>query len=375
VTTRPSARGPALRRLPLLALGFIALIVGALAGLARLGWTVPDLAASAAALHGPLMICGFFGVVIALERAVALGRAWAYLGPLCAGIGTLLMLAVGKAVGAWLQAAGALVLAIGTADVFRRQRAMFTFTLLAGALAYVVGCVLWARGAAVNEAVSWWLAFLVLTIAGERLELSRFRPPSLVATHVFALVLAAIVVALLAGRFGESESWSLRLFAVALLALAAWLLKQDIARRTVRSQGLTRFIAVCLLSGYFWLAVGGTVLPVAGELQPGTASYDAALHALLLGFVFSMVFGHAPIIFPAVLRVAVPYSPAFYAPLALLHLSLLVRLAGEVGGQHDWLRVGGLLNAIALAAFIVGTAGAVLRARRTGRGEARPTGL
>jgi hypothetical protein len=29
------------------------------------------------------------------------------------------------------------------------------------------------------------------------------------------------------------------------------------ARRTVRAEGLTRFITVCLLSGYGWLAVGG----------------------------------------------------------------------------------------------------------------------
>ena len=40
-----------------------------------------------------------------------------------------------------------------------------------------------------------------------------------------------------------------------------------------------------------------------------------------------MVFGHAPIIFPAVLRVAVPYHATFYLPLALLHASLAVRLA------------------------------------------------
>ncbi len=60
------------------------------------------------------------------------------------------------------------------------------------------------------------------------------------------------------------------------------------------------------------------------------AAYGAALHALTLGFVFSMVFGHAAIIFPAVLRVAVPYHPTFYVPLALLHVSLLVRVAGDV---------------------------------------------
>ena len=42
------------------------------AGLARLGWSVPDIAASASAMHGPLMICAFFGTVISLERAVAI---------------------------------------------------------------------------------------------------------------------------------------------------------------------------------------------------------------------------------------------------------------------------------------------------------------
>ena len=64
---------PPLARLPLLILAFLALFVGAGAGLARLGWSVPDVAATASSLHGPLMICGFFGVVISLERAVAIG--------------------------------------------------------------------------------------------------------------------------------------------------------------------------------------------------------------------------------------------------------------------------------------------------------------
>ncbi len=360
-----TARGerPALHRLPLLVLGFVALIVGTGAGLARLGWAMPDLVASSAALHGPLMIAGFFGVVIALERAVAIGRAWAYLGPLFAGLGTLLVLAVGVSIGAWFNVVGALVLFAATVDVFRRQRALFTFTLLLGAFAFVVGCALWAGGSAVFEVVPWWLAFLVLTIAGERLELSRFRPPSVRATQAFAAILAAIALALAAGWVDASGAWSSRLLGAALLALALWLVRQDIARRTVRGQGLTRFIAVCLLSGYLWLAVGAVVL-LAGGLAPGSASYDAALHALLLGFVFSMVFGHAPIIFPAVLRVAVPYHASFYAPLALLHLSLLVRLAGDAGAQQDWLRIGGLLNALALAAFILNTANAVLRGRR-----------
>ena len=131
----------------------------------------------------------------------------------------------------------------------------------------------------------------------------------------------------------------------------------------MQRKGLTRFIAVCLLSGYVWLAVGGAVLAWTGSLLPGSAGYDAALHALLLGFVFAMVFGHAPIILPAVLKVLVPYHPLFYASLIVLHASLLLRLGGDALGVHELRSWGGMGNLIALLIFIANTVTAVLRGR------------
>jgi len=192
------------------------------------------------------------------------------------------------------------------------------------------------------------------------LELSRLLPPSAIAVRMFGVILAAVAI----GLAGSRSTWGPPLLAAALVALALWLLKQDLARRTVRSSGLTRFIAVCLLSGYAWLAAGSAVMLFAGGLAPGTRAYDAALHALLLGFVFSMVFGHAPIIFPAVLRVKMPYHPTFYVPLVLLHASLAVRLAGDAIASFELIRAGAIGNAVALAAFILGAAGAVVRGRR-----------
>jgi len=357
-----AGRRPAWERLPLLILGFISLFAGMGAGLARLGWTMPAEFAGAAAWHGPLMICGFFGVVIGLERAVAIGRLWAYAGPLLAGLGTVAALQGGQAATPWLTLAGSSVLLAASLDVLRRQREGFMLTITLAAGCWTIGTALWSAGWAVHEVVGWWIGFLVLTIAGERLELSRFMPPSQSAARLFAAIVATALVALLAWL----QPWGPRLFGIAMLALAAWLLRHDIARRTVKQKGLTRFIAVCLLSGYFWLALGGAVITVFG-LAPGTAAYDAALHALLLGFVFAMVFGHAPIIFPAVLRVAVPYHPGFYAPLLLLHGSLALRLAGDAGGWFDLKRWGALLSALALVAFIANTATAVLRGRRRGR--------
>jgi len=344
---------PALRA-PLLVLGFASLIVGVGAGLLRLGWDVPRPAATLAAFHGPLMVCGFFGTVISLERAVALARGWAYLGPLAAGSGGLaLILGAPVEAAQWLLVLGSAVLLAGSVSVFLRQRALFTFTLAAGAASWLAGNLLWLEGFSVYAVAPWWAGFLVLTIAGERLELSRFLPPSPMARRAFVAVLCGLT-------FGMALEP--RLFGAALVALALWLLRQDIARRTVRDKGLTRFIAICLLSGYAWLLVSGAIILGAG-LAPGAPAYDAALHALMLGFVFAMVFGHAPVIFPAVLRVAVPYHPIFYAPLALLHLSLLARLAGDVAGSADCRSAGGLLNAAALAFFILNTVAAVIRGR------------
>ena len=79
-------------RIPLLVLGFASLIVGVGAGLLRLGWAMPRAAAELAAFHGPLMVCGLFCTVISVERAVALARRWAYLGPLASGAGGLALI-------------------------------------------------------------------------------------------------------------------------------------------------------------------------------------------------------------------------------------------------------------------------------------------
>jgi hypothetical protein len=152
-----------------------------------------------------------------------------------------------------------------------------------------------------------------------------------------------------------------------LLSLAVWLLRHDLARRTVRQRGLTRFIACSLLAGYAWLAIAGALIMAEG-LQPGTRVWDAALHAVLLGFVFSMVFGHAPIVLPAVLRVSLPYRPQVYLPLILLHLSVAGRVSGSLAGAAGLRQAAAWLSAAALAAFIVTTVAAV---RGRGRRDAR----
>jgi hypothetical protein len=208
--------------------------------------------------------------------------------------------------------------------------------------------------------VPWWAGFLVLTIAGERLELGRLRQLPMVATTTFLL----IVVWLGGGLLVTTVALDLgvRIVGGSLVALALWLLRYDIARRTIRRSGVTRFIAVCMLSGYGWLGVSGVLGMMFGGVPAGL-HYDALLHTLFLGFVFAMIFGHAPIILPAVLRIPVTFSGSFYAPLVLLHGSLALRVAGDLLAWPEARRWGGLLNVLVLLVFIANTLWVIRRSK------------
>lgn len=57
-------------RFPLMGLGMLALLAALWAGLVRLGWGLPPLRPTLPIAHGPLMVSGFLGTLISLERAV-----------------------------------------------------------------------------------------------------------------------------------------------------------------------------------------------------------------------------------------------------------------------------------------------------------------
>lgn len=339
-----------IHRLPLLAMGMLSLLGGVLSGLARLAWEVPDVAAAQAGMHAALMIGAFFGTVISLERAVALGRGWPYLAPAVAGLAGIGLLAGAPllAVQLGLLLASLLLLA-GSLLVLRRLRVMFTAVLVLAVGCWLVGNLAWLLSGVIPLALPWWLAFLVLTIAAERLELTRLLPTPLLARRLFPQIVGVILLGATLSLW--MSGLGLQVFAAGLLLLSAWLMACDIARRNMRSKGLTRFIACALFGGYLWLALAGG-LGLAGAFESGHPWRDAALHAVGLGFVFSMVFGHAPIIFPAVARVKIPYHWVFYLPLLGLHLSLLRRVAAGLGGWFTIRREAGLENALVLLLFI-----------------------
>lgn len=350
------------RRFPLLALGAIALFVGLHTGVQRLGMLQSAPGADLVMLHGPLMVSAFLGTVIGLERAVALGRTWGYSAPILTGAGgAFLIVGLGSWQGAVMISLGSLIVVVIFIAILRIELQSFVAVMGLGAAAWLVGNVLWVTGRPVFDVVGWWIGFLVLTIAGERLELTRMLVHGRWVRLLF-MTLIAVVAAGLAFTGGEADVGT-RTTGAGLMALAAWLLKYDVARYTVHQGGLTRFIAACLLAGYMWLFLGGLLMLWYGS-QIGGPYYDAQLHAVFVGFVFSMIFAHAPIIFPSVLGVPVAYRGYYYLHLSVLHLSLVLRVLGDLGGFVPLRRWGSLLNAAAILFFLVVTVGTILLEKR-----------
>jgi hypothetical protein len=371
LTGRATPRRVPRSRLALGALGMLALLAGLWAALLMLGLPVPTPRPDFAEVHGPLMVLGFLGTLIALERAVAVDRRAGYLAPAAAGLGGLaltvgLPLVVGQVL---LAAAGVGLVGLYVAAA-RRQVSLHLAVMAAGAVAWVVAVGLWLSGWDVALLVPWLAGFLVLTIAGERLELARVIRVTGTARATFTAAAAVFAVGSVISL--AHVATGVRVAGAGLLALGGWLAVHDVARRTIRTPGLTRYMAVCLLAGYGWLATAGALWLRFGTLSDGPA-FDAQLHALFLGFVIGMVFAHAPVIVPAVFRAAVPYRPHFYGHVLLLHVSLLLRLVGgDLAGNHLAWQVGGVLNEVALLCFIAVTVAAVVQGRRHRRTTPAP---
>ena len=338
---------------PLLMLGIVALILGMWAGLIRIGWYLPPAPVSFALLHGPLMIAGGLGTLISLERTAVAHSRWGYLAPLLtlAGAFCLLFNAPWN-LGPLLISAGSLVLVALFSDMFQNRGSLATTTMALGALAWLIGNGLWLTGQPIFTFVLWWAGFLALIIAGQRMEYGQLNCSShrsesafLTTTTIFLIGLIMCVVVYDLG---------VRIVGLGMIGLACWLLFQECAWRNASQNNFSFFIAACLLPGYLWLIVSGVAGVVFGSV-PGGPLYDAWLHALFVGFVFSMIFAHTPLILSQTFGINTRFSRSFYLHLILLHVSLLIRIGADLMGWQTIREWGGMLNAAALVLFLVNT--------------------
>jgi hypothetical protein len=338
------------------------LFAGLWAGAARLGLDLPVFNQELEPNHGPVMVIGFLGTLIALERAVALVGLWPYGAALFAGISVFsVLLGFPPEFGAALALGASCLSILVFVSLYRMAPAAHFIIMILSALLWAMGNVLWLMAQPFNVAAPWWAGFLVLMIAGERLQLSRVMQRPAHAIWFFhasvAVFLIGLVISLPAFEIG------IRIAGLALLALALWLFRYDIAGRTIREHGLPRYMAASLLCGYFWLAAAGILWIIFADDFVAGPKYDAMLHAVFLGFVFSMIFAHAPVILPSITGFALPFRRGFYLHLVLLHGALLLRVGGDLLGSLLFQQWGGVGNIAAVLLFLLNNLRSVMTAR------------
>ena len=357
-------------RVALMVLGGVALLTGLDAALLRLGVWAPLPAASVADAHGMVMVLGFLGTLIAVERAQALGASWGYLAPTLLALGALAVAAGLGLPGKLLLAEGAWAFVAVLLGLWRRAPASGVAAQVAGVALAALAATLWFR-IDLPALLPLLASFLVVTIAAERagmaqLTLGSRAPAILVGVTVW--LVGASALALLHQDAGA------RAVGLACAATAAWLTKDDIARRLLRTDGLRRFNGAALLLGYGWLLLGGLTWALAG-VPARQEVYDLVIHTIFVGFGLSMVLAHAPIIFPAVLGRPLPFAPLLWVPLALLHGGMAVRVAGDLTASAAVWQTGGVVQVLAALAMAGSVLGLALRGDRTpwARGGVRTT--
>lgn len=327
----------------------LAMLAGLNAALMLIGVPAPVSVLRLAQVHGAILVLGFVATLVSLERSVALRRWWAYSAPALLGIGGVLTLSpfVPLEVGQLVLVAGTAAFTLIYVPLWRRQYDHTQLAQMLGTALACAGVVHWMIDGAFARAVPWLVGFLVLTIAAERIELARISMGPKAGGRLLMFTAALIAAVVLAVPLPDAGAIAL---GAVLIVLVAWLVVHDIARRTIRASGATRYMAACILAGYVWLAVAAATLLLGWPTTQ--AAYDTIVHGVFLGYTFSMIMAHATTILPAVLRISLPYRPAFWVPAALLHIALILRIPiGSGLGLRDVWVLGGALGVAALLLF------------------------
>jgi len=317
--------------------------------------------------HGVLMVSGFLGTVIVLERSTALGWGVGNIFALLSGLGALIV-GIG-----WNTEIGIVMVVIAGFGlismyifIISKEFTWHTFIMLLGSVLWFLGSIFWLRSYPFTFTANLWAGFLVLTVIGERIELSRIIQTSGSQRAIAGLLSTIFMIGLLINYLwvGIGVVTS----ALALVALSIWLLKNDLARYTVSQAGLPKYMAICLISGFIWLIVGACASILYMKI-PDHLYYDAYLHSIFLGFIFSMIFAHTPVIFPSLTGMQVGFYDRFYIHYLLLQGSLIIRLIGDFVADGLIREIGGSLNGLAIVFFLISTIVAVFQTNRLLRSQ------
>lgn len=348
--------GLKISRIPLMVLAMLALLAGITAGLQRIGWTLP--VTSLASHHGAIMVGGFLGTLITLEKIIPLKARSLFIIPVISGI-SIVLFAIGLPLAATIFL---IVASVGLSIVFitywlREHNQIYTI-MLAGALCWLTGNVILLISGFYPASLPWWTAFALFIIVAERIELMKFLPVTAGQKKQLVVLLVIYLIGCALSFHGPGNY----IAAASLTGIALWLMRHDVVSVNLKKQHLYRYVGIALLSGYFSLLLSALFIILAGNAPLG---YDVFVHGIFIGFVFSMIFAHGPIILPGVLGIsAKPYHPLFYVWLVILHLSWLSRSAADLMLDIQLRKYSGVLSTIAILGYFASLAVVTIRTNR-----------
>ncbi|HRE09245.1 MAG TPA: hypothetical protein PK605_05535 [Ignavibacteria bacterium] len=330
----------------ILPLVLLSLLTGIFSGWFRIGWNLPISLPSGE--HGALMVGSFLGTLICIERSVSYHNKIALLVPMLNGMSLVFfLLAMPKIAYVLLILGGAGLTGIYYM-VYVKHKGIHILIMMAGAMCYLIGSAILFNSTFYPAVVMWWIAFLFLTITGERLELSRFilLKNTLKKQAVLIILISLFIISIFLPFHSDLGSL---LSAVSMIGSAVWLLKFDMAKHSLKKPGQSFYSGVLLITGYVWLVITGLFFTFGAYFG---SFYDASLHAFFLGFVFMMIFAHAPVILPAVLKLGIsPFGKTLYIWYILLNLTLIFRVLTFIPGVAAYKHWAGMLNGIAILGF------------------------
>ncbi|MDW7978679.1 MAG: hypothetical protein RMH74_07740 [Candidatus Caldarchaeum sp.] len=316
---------------------FVCLMLGLVGGLSRMGLVQPPLQ-QIAQNHGPLMVVGFLAALIAAERALTLNNVLMAVASTHFSLGGLLLMFPLEILNAvlWLGGGIAFLLwSVWTVVKFRKN--FSTVFFVAAGFLLLAGNIFFILNYPTTYYVFAWTIFFTSFIVGERMDMLKITK----ASKASYLSAATSIPMAFMGLASMNKYFFSALFILLLLSVA----RHDVALRFIKRGGFSRYLSLGLFTAYLWLAVSAVLWLL-------SSSTDVMLHSVFLGFVGTMVFAHAPIILPALLKTRHFYSPLLYIPFTLLQLSTAIRLVSAQTLQIGLWSLSGALTVVSVVVFI-----------------------
>ena len=333
---------------------FLALLVG-IFRLMALNFLVTGILDELYALHSIIMVFGFLAVIIMTERvagmrmipeaqklkAPVMMAPFATLGLVAETVGYMWQVPTLRFLGAVLLMGGCVAFIATLRFLKRNSEAKLSFDFM---ILSVVSLLLAAMVSAFTIPVDdmgfimLLLSFPVLFILGERIELTRIisSPKS---NKGFRRALMAAAGSIILFAVGSRESFSMLgnvtflIGSVLLLVvfLSILIVENHNLRLLLKSRRpLQHYISRHVRVAYAW-AVIGMFLAICYSLRGFEFDlYDPFIHSLTLGFIGTMMLAHGPVILPGVLKRKFNEEKLTMLPLAVLTLSVVLRVGGDL---------------------------------------------